>query len=117
LIVWSNDPETILVPSGENATDMTWWLWAFIFSLNSSSSPARQASRRQFWPRRGDLRARGAPEPQTLIVPFFDPEAILVPSEENVTEVTSSLLALAFSATQLMSVAIILRTREKKRGL
>jgi hypothetical protein len=92
-------------------------LYAFVFSLNSSSLPARQASRRQFWPRRGDLRARGAPEPQTLIVPFFDPEAILVPSEENVTEVTSSLLALAFSATQLMSVAIILRTREKKRGL
>ena len=52
-----------------------------------------------------------------MIVPFFDPEAILVPSGENVTEKTSSLLALAFSATQLMSVAIILRTREKKRGL
>jgi hypothetical protein len=65
----------------------------------------------------GDFEGSGAPESQTLIVPSFDPEAILVPSGENVTEKTSLLWALAFSATQLMSVAIILRTREKKRGL
>ncbi len=65
----------------------------------------------------GRFWARGTPESQTLIVPCFDPEAILVPSGENVTEKTPSLWALAFSATQLMSVAIILRTREKKRGL
>ena len=43
LIVWSYDPDTILVPSGENATDMMVLLWAFIFSLNSSSVSARQA--------------------------------------------------------------------------
>jgi len=52
-----------------------------------------------------------------LIVASFDPETILVPSGENVTVMMQSLWALAFSATQLMSVAIILRTREKKRGL
>jgi hypothetical protein len=30
-------------------------LWAFIFLLSSSSLPARQASKRQCWPRRGDF--------------------------------------------------------------
>jgi hypothetical protein len=42
-----------LVPSGENATDPMVSLWAVVFSLISSSLPARQASRDQFWPRRG----------------------------------------------------------------
>ena len=55
LIVSSRDPDTIFVPSGENATDMTQWLWAFVFSLSISSLSARQASRREFWPRRGDF--------------------------------------------------------------
>ena len=55
LIVLSNDPDTTLVPSGENATDMTQWLCASVFLLNSSSLPARQAKWRQFWPRRGDF--------------------------------------------------------------
>jgi hypothetical protein len=55
LIVSSYDPETILVPSGENATDLIQLLCAFVFSLSISSLPARQASRRQFWPRRGDF--------------------------------------------------------------
>jgi hypothetical protein len=55
LIVWSNDPDTILVPSGENATDVTTPLWAFVFSLSCSSLTARQANRRQFLPRRGDF--------------------------------------------------------------
>jgi hypothetical protein len=30
-------------------------LWALVFSLRSSSLPARQASKRQCWPRRGDF--------------------------------------------------------------
>jgi hypothetical protein len=97
LIVLPCDPDTILVPSGENATDMTQLLWAFVFSLSSSSLPARQASRRQFWPRRGDLRARGAPESQTLIVPSSDPDTILVPSGENATDPMVSLWAVVFS--------------------
>ena len=46
LIVLSRDPETILVPSGENATDMTQLLWALVSSLNISSLSARQASKR-----------------------------------------------------------------------
>jgi hypothetical protein len=53
-----------LVPSGENATDMTASLWASVFSLNSSSLPARQASRRQFWPRRGDFELGAHPNPR-----------------------------------------------------
>ncbi|KOO33090.1 hypothetical protein Ctob_007848 [Chrysochromulina tobinii] len=72
-------------------------LWAFVFSLNSPSASARQASRRQFWPRRGDLRARGAPESQTLIVLSNDPDTILVPSGENATDMISRLWAFVFS--------------------
>jgi len=93
LIVLSSDPETILVPSGENATELISPLWAFVFSLSSPSASARQASRRQFWPRKRDLRARSAPESQTLIVPSFDAETILVPSGENATDVMASLCA------------------------
>jgi hypothetical protein len=55
LIVLSYDPDMILVPSLENATDMMTSLWAFVFSFNSSSLSARQADRRQFWPRSGDF--------------------------------------------------------------
>jgi hypothetical protein len=55
LIVLSYDPEMILVPSGENATDVMNQLSAFVFSLNSPSAPAGQANRNQFWTRRGDF--------------------------------------------------------------
>ena len=69
LIDPSNDPDPILVPSGENATELMHSLWAFVFSLNSPSAPARQTSRRQFWPRRGDFElAAHTPESQTLNV-------------------------------------------------
>ena len=88
LIVWSADPDTILVPSGENATDMIQLLWALVFSLNSSIVPAKQASRRQFWPRRGNFEGSGAPKSQTLIVSSADPDTIFVPSGENTTDVT-----------------------------
>jgi hypothetical protein len=64
LIVLSSDPDTILVPSGENATDVIQLLCAFVFSLSSPSASARQASRRQFWPRRRDLRAPAHPNPR-----------------------------------------------------
>ena len=64
LIVLSSDPETILVPSGENATDLMVLLWAFIFSLSISSLSARQSSRRQFWPRRGDFELAAHPNPR-----------------------------------------------------
>ena len=41
LIVLSPDPDTILVPSGENTTDVMTLLCALFFSLNSSIVPAR----------------------------------------------------------------------------
>jgi hypothetical protein len=97
LIVLSYDPETIFVPSGENATDEMALLCAFVFSLNSPSASVRQANRRQFWTRRGDLRDRGAPESQTLIVLSADPDTILVPSGENATNMITLLCALVFS--------------------
>ncbi len=75
-----------MVPSGENATDWIQSLWALVFSLSSSRLPARQASMRQFWPRRGDFEGSGAPKSQTLIVKSCDPDTILVPSGENATE-------------------------------
>ena len=95
--VLSYDPETILVPSGENATDEITWLWAFVFSLSSSSLSARQANRRQSWPRRGDFEGSGAPKSQTLIVLSYDPDTILVPSGENATEQILPLWAFVFS--------------------
>ncbi len=64
LIVLSSDPETILVPSGENATDLIQLLCAFVFSLSISSLTARQASRRQFWTRRGDFELAAHPNPR-----------------------------------------------------
>jgi hypothetical protein len=72
LIVLSRDPDTILVPSGENATDLILPsptdlilpLWAFVFSLNCTIVPARQASKRQFWPRRGDFELTAHPNPR-----------------------------------------------------
>ena len=97
LIVLSSDPDTILVPSGENTTDLIQLLWAFVFSLNSPSASAREASRGQFRPKRGHFEGKGAPESQTLIVPSRDPDTILVPSGENATDMTQPLWAFVFS--------------------
>jgi hypothetical protein len=66
-------------------------LCAFVFSLSIPSLSARQANRRQFWPRKGDFEGFGAPESQTLIVLSHDPDTILVPSGENATDVTTLL--------------------------
>ena len=46
LIVLSSDPVPILVPSGENATELMSLLWALVFSLSSPRLPARQANTR-----------------------------------------------------------------------
>ena len=40
LIVMSNDPDTILVPSGENAIELMLPLWALALSIFSSSVAA-----------------------------------------------------------------------------
>ena len=54
LIVLSSDPDTILVPSGENATERIQSLWALIFSALSSSVAAREGRNGRFWPRKVD---------------------------------------------------------------
>jgi hypothetical protein len=115
LIEMPYDPDTILVPSGENATEKIDLAAVRVRLLAQQLQFAcqTQANRRQFCPRRGDFEGFGAPESQTLIVWSHDPDTILVPSGENATDSISLLCASVFSATKLMSVAIILRTREK----
>ena len=56
--------------------------------LQFGCQTSQQAS---VWPRRGDFEGFGAPESQTLIVGSYDPDTILVPSEENATDVTTLL--------------------------
>jgi hypothetical protein len=55
LIVLSHEPDTIVLPSGEKATEATALLCALAFSLFSSSVPAEEARNGQLWPGKGDL--------------------------------------------------------------
>ena len=55
LTALSFEPETIVLPSGENATDVTRLLCALLFSLFSSSVAAQGGKGRQFWSRKSDL--------------------------------------------------------------
>ena len=64
LIVLSSEPDTILVPSGENATERISSLWALTFSVLRSSVAVREGRKRQFWPRKGDLRPKAHPNPR-----------------------------------------------------
>ena len=64
LIVLSHEPETIFNPSGEKSTEEMSLLWALAFSLFSSSVAAWEGRRRQFRPRRGDLRPKTHPNPR-----------------------------------------------------
>ena len=64
LIVLSYDPDTIVFPSGENATEAITLLWAFDFSFFSSSVPAQQARNGQIWPRRGHPRPKAHQNPR-----------------------------------------------------
>ena len=57
MIVSSYDPETIFDTSGENWTEEIKLLWAFVFSLTSSSVSAREGRASQVWAERGDLEA------------------------------------------------------------
>ena len=66
LIVLSHEPDMILDPSGENATELTLLLWALVFSAFSSSVAAREGRKGQLWPRKGDS------GPKRTCVPDFD---------------------------------------------
>ena len=59
----------------------------------------------------------GAPKSQPLIFLSLPADTIFVPSGENATELMPPLWAFVFSAAQLMSIANILRTREKYKRL
>ena len=45
LIVWSSDPDTIVFPSGQNATEVTILLWAFSLVALSSRVPENHTER------------------------------------------------------------------------
>ena len=45
LIVWSNEPETMVLPSGEKATDAMAALWALSLLAFSSRVPEHHAGR------------------------------------------------------------------------
>ena len=105
LIVWSREPETIVFPSGLNATLMTQLLWAFSLVALSSRVPAREGRKLQFRIRQGDFRAN-LPASQTLIVLSWDPDTILLPSGENCTEAIEPLWASFFS---LLSSSVAVR--------
>ena len=96
-MVLSPDPDTILVPSGENTTDMTYLLWSLVFSFSSSSLSARTSQQASVSAKKGRFECSGAPESQTLIVPPLHAVTILVPSGENATELIPRLCALIFS--------------------
>ena len=51
---------------------------------------------------------QNVPESQTLIVPSFEPDTIVLPSGEKATELMSRLWALVFS---LFSSSVAVRTR------
>ena len=55
MIVPPLQAETILAPSGENATELIKRSWALVFSLFSFSVAAREGRNSQFRPRKGDL--------------------------------------------------------------
>ena len=74
----SPEAEQILVPSGENPTELIWESWALAFSLFSSSVAAREGRRRQF--SQGEvIRGTSTPESQTFIV-WSPADTIVLPS-------------------------------------
>ena len=48
LSVWSREPDTIVLPSGEKATDITQWLCALCFSAFSSREAAASVGALRF---------------------------------------------------------------------
>ena len=62
LIVLSQDPDTIVLPSGEKATEATTLLCALVFSLTRSSVAAWEGSRSQQEARKGDAEAIWGPQ-------------------------------------------------------
>ena len=94
--VLSLDPETIVFPSGEKATERIPELWALLFSVTSSSVAANEAVRVSF-ERDERFRTQRSPEFHTLRVLSTEPETMVFPSGEKATERISLLWAFVFS--------------------
>ena len=97
LMVSSCEPDTIVLPSGEKATDITQWLCALCFSAFSSKEAAASTGAVRF-----ELRVGGCqcltPASHTLSVLSSEPETMVLPSGEKATDLTALLCALFFSA-------------------
>ena len=104
LSVLSSEPETMVLPSGEKATDSTQSLCALCFSTLSSREAAAGRGAISFGLRVGGVRVH-TPASQTLSVLSSDPETMVLPSGEKATERTTSLCALCFSALSFREAA------------
>ena len=93
----SSEPDTIVFPSGEKATERMKSLWAFFFSLFSSIVAAGKCMSGQIRQHVGDFGPKNAPESQTLMLLSQDPDTIVFPSGAKATEAIGSLCALLFS--------------------
>ena len=97
--VVSSEPETMLLPSGEKATELMQPLCTFSFSALSFREAATRRGGSVLGVR---VAFRGisahAPASQTLIVLSAEPDTMFLPSGEKATENTQSLCALCFSA-------------------
>ena len=85
LSVWSSEPDTMVLPSGEKATELMQSLCALCFSANSSRKAASShVSIASHWI-------------HTLSDLSSEPDTTVLPSGEKATERTESLCALCFS--------------------
>ena len=64
LIVLSKLPDTIVLPSGEKATEVIQSLWALVFSLFSSSVAVRTRRSGQLWLQERHFGAKTHPNPR-----------------------------------------------------
>eukprot|EP00966_Prymnesium_polylepis_P161991 3743734-Prymnesium_polylepis.2 len=110
LMLESEEPDTIFVPSGEKTTDHTSALWAHVCSATSASvdpsAPRKRAhthsatscsTLRHQEDTREQREQHRAPHSSSM--PRLEPDTILVPSGEKLTECTEWLWALACSAS------------------
>ena len=86
-MVWSSEPETMVLPSGEKATERTKSLCALCFSVLSSRDAAASVGALRFGLRVGGVRVH-TPASQTLSVLSEEPETMVLPSGEKATERT-----------------------------
>ena len=95
--VLPHEPETMVLPSGENATERTQSLCALCFSALSFKDSAASTEAV-----RSGLRVQGyqchTPASQTLSVWSKEPETMVLPSGEKPTDQMVSLCASFFSA-------------------